>query len=61
MLKKYEIQKNVSIGAAFVVGFLWMIGLLRIVDWMSLLVAYGLIWFVLYITLALSAPSPKKH
>jgi len=60
MLKKYETQKNVSLGAAFVVGFLWFSGLLNIDGWFSLVVAYGFIWFALFVAYALSSPVPKK-
>ncbi len=61
MDKKYPVQFGVSVGAAFVVGFLWFTGLLNINGWLSLVVVYGFIWFALYLAHAVGAPAPKSR
>ena len=61
MYKKYPVQYGVSMGAAFVVGFLWLWGLLNITGWLSLVAVYGSIWFALYLAHAIGTPAPKSR
>ena len=60
MDEKYKSYAGTAVLALFLMFFLWLVGALRLHDFLTIIVAFGFTWFALWLAYSTGSPDPKS-